>query len=357
MMKSRSKGRRVRWATLGSAMALGLVACGGGETAAPTERPEPQAPAAQAPAEPAEPVIDFSGRTVSVFIRSSPGGGYDTWGRQVAAFIGDHLPGNPTVVVENVPGAGGNVMLGRLYTANPDGTVFGISNIVSVALDTVLQKLDFDVRELTSLARVADDQKGVFLNPNGRYSSFEELRNAQEPVLVALTGLSGGAGITAITLFETLGIPWQPVTHNGSSEAVLSTVRGDTDVNINDLRSSAVAGFVESGELVPVLFTGQTRDPAYPDVPAASEFGLNDSFSKTSPEARAFFGPPGMDPAVVAVIDQAMRDTVADPRFVEWMESAGVTPDFLGAEESIAALLETSASLARFSEVFIGFLG
>src|SRR5262245_61569420 len=70
---------------------------------------------------------DLAGRTVNVIIGFGPGSGYDTWGRIVARHIGRHLPGKPTVVPQNMPGAGSFVATNNIYTVAPkDGTVFGI---------------------------------------------------------------------------------------------------------------------------------------------------------------------------------------------------------------------------------------
>src|SRR5688500_12743675 len=69
----------------------------------------------------------LAGKTVTGVIGVGPGGGYDQWGRVVARHIGRHLPGNPTVVPQNMPGAGSLLAANHIYNAAPkDGTVFGI---------------------------------------------------------------------------------------------------------------------------------------------------------------------------------------------------------------------------------------
>ena len=72
----------------------------------------------------AEPAADlFKGRKISVYVSTGPGGGYDAYGRMIARHLGRHLPGNPTVVVENMPGAGGRNVANFLYNvAAKDGT-------------------------------------------------------------------------------------------------------------------------------------------------------------------------------------------------------------------------------------------
>lgn len=79
------------------------------------------------PAAAQEPVAEFfRGKQITIIVGSSPGGGYDTYSRMIARHLGRHVPGNPAVIVSNLPGAGGNVLANQLYTIGPkDGTAIG----------------------------------------------------------------------------------------------------------------------------------------------------------------------------------------------------------------------------------------
>ena len=76
----------------------------------------------------ADPIADFyTGKTVRIVVGSAPGGGYDLYARHLSRHIGRHIPGNPTVIVQNMPGAGGLTATNFLYAKAPrDGTSFGI---------------------------------------------------------------------------------------------------------------------------------------------------------------------------------------------------------------------------------------
>src|SRR6185503_12234932 len=75
----------------------------------------------------AQPAVDFRGKTITFIISFEPGGPYDLYGRLVARFIGPHLPGSPTVVVQNMPGAGGMLGINYLYNVAPkEGTALGV---------------------------------------------------------------------------------------------------------------------------------------------------------------------------------------------------------------------------------------
>ena len=98
---------------------------------------------ALAPAQAQDAVASFyKGRTVTIVVGSSPGGGYDLYGRLIARFMGRHIPGNPTVVVQNMPGAASNVAAAHIYNVAPkDGTAIG-----AIFMGAVVDPLFGDVK-------------------------------------------------------------------------------------------------------------------------------------------------------------------------------------------------------------------
>src|SRR5689334_16088789 len=91
----------------------------------------------------------FGGKTVTIYVPVAPGGGYDTYARLVARHIRKHLPGQPTVIVKNMPGAGGIILAGHLYTQAPkDGTEFAILQDANLFQQlTTNQQLPYDARK------------------------------------------------------------------------------------------------------------------------------------------------------------------------------------------------------------------
>ena len=119
----------------------------------------------------------YAGKTVTIAVGSSPGGGLDTFGRLLSRHMGKHIPGKPTVIVSNVPGAGGNVLANNLYTLAPkDGTFMGIT-FPSVIIDPLL----------------SGDHRGY--DP----TKFNYMGNANAEVLVCL--LRRDAGVTSLEDF------------------------------------------------------------------------------------------------------------------------------------------------------------
>jgi len=183
----------------------------------------------------------YKGKQVSIVIGTTPGGGYDLYGRLVARYIGKYIPGNPTVIVNNMPGAASVVALQHVYTVAPkDGTVIGAVYPQAI-MEPLLgdrAKARYDVNELNFLgsanselyvcvvrtdAGVAtlDDflSKGIILGASAAGGSTRDFPNLLKAVLGAkLTVVSGYAGSTEIMLAiergevqGTCGVGWSSV--------------------------------------------------------------------------------------------------------------------------------------------------
>src|SRR5262249_11747459 len=143
----------------------------------------------------AEPIADFyRGKTLRMLIGYGPGGGYDIYGRLVAEFLPRHLPGNPTIIAQNMPGAGSFVAAKYIHDVAPrDGTVFG-SFAQTLALDSMTNaNAKVDVAKLPYIGRVVTNiDTGAALRRTG-IKSFADVRAKQFNV-----GASGGGSTTVL---------------------------------------------------------------------------------------------------------------------------------------------------------------
>src|SRR6476661_5182704 len=160
---------------------FGLVSAAlvGGTLAAPAQAPAPNY---------------YAGKTVQMVIGFGPGGGYDLWGRTVARHIGKHLPGNPTVVSQNMPGAGSFTAAAHIYTAAPkDGTVFAI-----IARDAALGPLSnapgarFDATKMSWLGSPTREHNACIANATAKVRTANELRTTE--LILGDTGPGNGTG-------------------------------------------------------------------------------------------------------------------------------------------------------------------
>jgi tripartite-type tricarboxylate transporter receptor subunit TctC len=178
----------------------------------------------------AQSVADFyRGKTLRMLIGYGPGGGYDIYGRLVAEFLPRHVPGNPTIVTQNMPGAGSFVAAKYIYDVAPkDGTVFG-SLAQTLALDSMTNTTKLDVTKMPYIGRVVTNiDTGVALLKIG-IKSFEDVRAKQYNV-----GASGGGSTTVLfptALSTYAGAKFKLVRgYSGTNDILLAMERGEVDI-------------------------------------------------------------------------------------------------------------------------------
>src|SRR5205807_9424298 len=176
----------------------------------------------------AEPVADFyRGKTLRMLIGYGPGGGYDIYGRLVAEFLPRHLAGNPTIITQNMPGAGSFVAAKYIHDVAPkDGTVLG-SLAQTLALDSMTNtSAKLDVGKMPYIGRlVTNIDTGVAL-PKSGIRSFEDVRAKQYAV-----GASGGGSTTVLfptALNAYAGAKFKLVRgYSGTTDILLAMERGE----------------------------------------------------------------------------------------------------------------------------------
>src|SRR2546423_9867132 len=223
----------------------------------------------------AEPVADFyRGKALRMLVGYGPGGGYDIYGRLVAEFLPRHLPGHPTIVAQNMPGAGSFVAAKYLYDVAPkDGTVFG-SLAQTLALDSMTNtNAKLDVAKMPYIGRmVTNIDTGAALAKTG-VTSFEDVRAKQYNV-----GASGGGSTTVLfpTALNTYaGAKFKLIRgYSGTIDILLAMERGEVDiVGAYGLPGILVShpGWVHNGEATILYQASLNRHPLLKDVPTLPE--------------------------------------------------------------------------------------
>jgi tripartite-type tricarboxylate transporter receptor subunit TctC len=273
----------------------------------------------------AQPDLSFKGQTVHLYIGFAPGGTYDYFGRLVTRHIGRHLSGNPTVIAEQMPGAGSFTAANFLYARAPkDGTALGIVS-QTVAIEE-------------ALGAPGVQYKAARFNWIGRATSVNEVsltfhtsktKTIRDAVAQETTMAGTGAGSPSETylklLNEVAGTRFKLVgPYPASNDAMLAMERGEVDgaftsyatlkVSHQDwLRDNTINILVQYGE----------RSADLPDVPYAVDLATTDegrqlmAFYVSSEQiGRAFLAPPQTPPDRVAALRQAYDETMRDPEFL-----------------------------------------
>ncbi|MFH1029462.1 MAG: tripartite tricarboxylate transporter substrate-binding protein, partial [Pseudomonadota bacterium] len=175
----------------------------------------------------------YEGKTIRIVVGLSAGGGYDLWARLIARHFGKYIPGRPTVIVENMTGAGGLIATNYIYKATkPDGLTIGHPSGLTF-MNQLFEKpgVEFDARKFEYIGAPYQDDNVVFTTKRSGITSVDKWINAKTPVKFG--GEAPGAGFSDITpriLATALGFPTKVVLgYKGTSEAKLAADSGELD--------------------------------------------------------------------------------------------------------------------------------
>src|SRR5256714_6897395 len=126
---------------------------------------------------------NFAGKTVTIIVGYKPGGGYDATARMLARHLPNHLPGKPTVIVQNMPGGNSIIAANHIYNvAKPDGLTIGTFNRnLPIGQLTRVQGVKFDMLKFAWIGSAANEATILAIRNDLPYKNFEELRKAKEP--------------------------------------------------------------------------------------------------------------------------------------------------------------------------------
>jgi tripartite-type tricarboxylate transporter receptor subunit TctC len=262
----------------------------------------------------ADAVSDFyKGKTVTVIVGYGTGGGYDVFARLLARHLGKHIPGNPAVTVQNMPGAGSMRAVNALYnTAPKDGTTIGMfgRDMPLVAILGTNPGVQFDPRKFVWLGSASDFSNDAYLlmvRKDGPVQSIEEARRPDsQPITLGVTGEGSTGTDIPILLRDTLGFKFKLVSGYPDNGAIfLALERNEVNGRTVDLSSitSLKPDWLKSDS--PMRFLVQlaraTRHPMFPNVPTARELAKDDKarqlieLAETSYiMSRPFAAPPGV---------------------------------------------------------------
>src|SRR5262245_56528924 len=321
-------------AMIGAAVGLALLA------AAPVQAQQPQ------------PVADFyRGKTLRMLIGYGPGGGYDIYGRLVAEFLPRHLPGNPTIITQNMPGAGSFVAAKYLHDVAPrDGTVFG-SLAQTLALDSMTNpNAKVAVEKMPYIGRVVTNiDTGAALARTG-IESFEDVRTKQYNV-----GASGGGSTTVLfptALNAHAGAKFKLIRgYSGTIDILLAMERGEVDiVGAYGLPGILVShpGWVHRGEATILYQASLKRHRLLPDVPTLPELAQSDegrevlhAAASTAEIGRSIITTPDVPADRLAALRGAFQAMLNDPAFLAACEKRNLMVDGAAGEEIDRIVRET----------------
>jgi tripartite-type tricarboxylate transporter receptor subunit TctC len=273
------------------------------------------------------PPRNLQGRALTLVVSSAPGGGYDTLGRLVARYLPAHLPMTSTVVVQNLPGAGGIVAANYLYNTAPnDGTTIGlVQNNTPFEPLMGTNEAQYNAAKFNWLGSPSTETALLVVWHGVPVNSIADIR--KRPITVASEGVASMQSFYARLLNATLGTKLQIIVgYRGQADAFLAMERGEVDGFPSTFYSSLMAAFptwVRDGRLKMLVQYGPRKEPALGHVPFAPDLVSNEdnklllqAGSAEIAVGRPFVAPPGVPADRVSALRTALAETFSDPKLL-----------------------------------------
>jgi tripartite-type tricarboxylate transporter receptor subunit TctC len=280
----------------------------------------------------------YAGKTVDFVIGYPPGGSNDTLGRLVARHISKHIPGKPTVVPKNQPGAGSFLAVNAIFNVSAkDGTVIGIG-APTTPLDEKLgtQGVRFKTAELNWIGRLDSLVNIVFMWKTSPVKTFADAQKIQSTL--SATGIGSTVSIYPTVMNNVFGTKFKLIMgYKGSSEAMLAVERGEAEGHSTSWTALKVAhpDWLRDKNVTILVQFALKRHAELPDIPTAVDLARNDeerailrAIMNATEVGTAFFTTPGVPADRLTTLRRAFDATVRDPELLADAEKihVGVSP-------------------------------
>ena len=293
----------------------------------------------------ADDVADFyRGKRVILVVGYGTGGGYDLYARMLGRFLGDHIPGKPTIIPQNMPGAGSRGAANWLYNVAPkDGSVIAILSQTTPTDQALGQPgVQFDVRKFNWIGNMVVVNNILYVAAARGVATIEQAK--MKPLAIGATGASSPSVLYPQVSNNLLGTKFRIVSgYVSGGDINIAVERGEVDGRGSDSWASMQTTHPDwlRDHTINILFQiGTKREAGLPDVPLWSELGQTDEqrqvleiLSGDVAVGRPILTAPSVPPERVRALRRAFDETLADPAFIAAASQAHMDFNPIGGEE------------------------
>ena len=268
--------------------------------------------------------------TITIVVHFAPGGSNDLLGRLMAAELGPRL--GVSVIVENRPGADGNVGLSYVARAAPDGYTLAVASGV-VLVNPSLQHTTYDpLVDFAPVAYLGSSPTVILTRPNSGFDNVAELiakaKAAPDRITYSSPGVGSLSQLMVLLMELRTGTKFTHVPYSGAAPAAQAAIAGVTD--LASVNISGMMGLVNSGSLRPLLQSGAQRWPELPNTPTMEQAGMPDAVVDTS---QMMLAPAGTPKPIIDRLAHEVLEVMQDPDIVRKMAAAGFGVQVEGPEQ------------------------
>ena len=289
----------------------------------------------------------YPNKSINLVVPYGAGGSADSRSRQLAQKMSVIL--KQAIVIDNKPGAGGNIGTEFVARSAPDGYTIGMGNFAPMAVNkTLFGNLRYDPE--TALTPIILIEKGpliLVVNPNSPYKTIQDIVAAAKAKPGTLTFSSGGIGgshqLSAELFMQNAGIQMIHVPYKSGSAALTDLMAGNVDMMFDQMYSAVPN--IRADKLRPIAITSKKRSPLFPSVPSFAEL----AYPKVEVlNWQGFIAPAGTPKSIIDTLNKAANEALKDPQLRELMLSQGNEIGG-GSPADFAALIKSEA--AKWSAV------
>jgi tripartite-type tricarboxylate transporter receptor subunit TctC len=287
----------------------------------------------------------YRGKTITMAVGTSPGGDYDLRMRMVARHISRHIPGNPTIVPTNMPGAGQMLVANWLANVAPkDGTaIVALSQNMAVNQATGASGVKYDVRQFNWIGNTTDTPNVINSWHTTGVKTIQDVM--QRELVVGATGIASGSYLYPYALNQLVGTKFKIVTgYPGGNDINLAMERGEVGGRGSNSWASWKSTrpqWLAEKKINILVQVGIKRNPELPDVPTMQDLGKNELdkrvltfISVDSAISRPLVTSPGVPPDRVEALRRAFDATMKDPAFLAEAENSKTDINPMTGEEA-----------------------
>ncbi len=304
----------------------------------------------------AETVEEFyKGKTINLFIGFEPGGGYDIYGRMLTRHIGRHIPGNPAIVAQNMPGAGSLRAAQSLYTVAPkDGTAIAtFGRTIATTPLLAPASAQFDATKFNWLGSITNEVSTCVAWYTAGFKTFNDL--LVKPITLGGDGPGADPDVFALLYKNVFDAKIKLVSgYHGTNPIVLAMERGEVDGLCGYSWSTIKSrhqGWLKDKKLNILVQAALKSDPELPNIPLVLDVAKTDEQRQTlkvilvtQEMARPFTAPPGVPQDRVAALRAAFDATMKDPEFLADAQKLNLDINPMSGQAIHDLLVETYAT-------------